>query len=173
MISLIQFYKNRLKSNKITISSLFTQNKLLYLFYKVCNSPRRVVYHVCRKLSVGDKVRLDLIKIRKALKEHPDVYQYCRDSIGDGIFTIKEISKDGKIRIVSPDADGSCDTKYLIKVNPINDHNSNPNQTTIDAIKESRDLLSAKQSEEEYTFIPKEDVIPVIVDGVSGYLIKK
>lgn len=122
--------------------------------------------------SVGDTVRLDLIKIRKALKLYPYVYRYYRDSI-TGIFTIKEISKDGKIRIVSPDADGSCDTKYLIKVNPINDHNSNPNQTTIDAIKESRDMLSAKQSEEEYTFIPKEDVIPVIVDGVSGYLIKK
>lgn len=123
--------------------------------------------------SVGDTVRLDLIKIKEALKAHPGVYQYYRDSIGDGIFTIKEISKDGKIRIVSPDAEISCDTEYLIKVNPTNDHKSTPNQTTIGAIKESRDLLSSKQNEEEYTFIPKEDVIPVIVDGVSGYLIKK
>lgn len=124
--------------------------------------------------SVGDTVKLDLIKIKEALKLYPDVYQYYRDYVGDGIFTIKEISKDGKIRLVSPDADLlGCNIEYFIKVNPTNDHNSTPSQTTIDAIKESRDMLSAKQSEEEYTFIPKEDVIPVIVDGVSGYLIKK
>lgn len=124
--------------------------------------------------SVGDTVRLDLIKIREALKSYPDVYQFYRNSIGDGIFTIKDINKkDGKIRLVSPDADIVCtDSEYLIKVNPTNDHIPTPNQTTIDAIKESRNMLDSKQSE-EYTFISKEDVIPVIVDGVSGYLVKK
>ena len=129
---------------------------------------RKVMVMSVENFSVGDIVRLDLIKIKETLKLHPDVYQYYRNYIGDGIFTIKEISKDGKIRLVSPDAilDG-YGTEYLIKVNPTNDHNPTPNQTTIDALKESRDILASKQREEEYTFIPKEDVIPVIVDGVS------
>ena len=52
--------------------------------------------------SVGDTVRLDLIKIREALKSYPDVYQYYRNYIGDGIFTIKGNLDEFLLRIMVP-----------------------------------------------------------------------
>ena len=165
----MKFYKNRLNLVKyikalcLLITKCFTCLKFKFL--------RKVYVMSKENLSIGDVVRFDLHKAKQILTRFE--YEFLISRVNEGCsYTIRDIIENN-ILIDTGVGFLSFYPEYLIKVKSANDRKSTPNQTTIGAIKESRELLSTKQSNEEYTFVPKEEMIPVIVDGISGYLIKK